>query len=110
MHAGRVVEILAAREGRRGSGYLVTDGLVLTAGHVVDDTPEDAFRVRALGTADWTSARRVWRGVCDAALLELAEPGRVGSPARLGRIAGSAAVAISGVGFPDAQAIDQPDV
>ena len=70
----RVMEVLGPPGGRRGSGYLISDRLVLTARHVVDDAPADRFRVRALGSADWLDARRVWRGDRDAALLKLDAP------------------------------------
>ncbi|MEU8547214.1 serine protease [Streptomyces roseoverticillatus] len=55
--------------GSRGSGYLLTPWLVLTAAHVVKDEPE--ARVTVVGGTGSHSARVVWRGegACDAALL-----------------------------------------
>ncbi|WP_058041775.1 S1 family peptidase [Streptomyces roseifaciens] len=55
--------------GGRGSGYLLTPRLVLTAAHVVGDAPE--ARVTVVGGTGSHGARVVWRGegACDAALL-----------------------------------------
>jgi hypothetical protein len=110
-----VVEILPssvdAGRGGRGSGYLLDDRLVLTAGHVVGGVDE-MFGVRALGRSGWVDARAVWRGEdCDLGLLELVTP-EPGSEVRvaLGRIAGAAAIDCVAVGFPDAQAREQSDV
>ncbi|MFE5867320.1 trypsin-like peptidase domain-containing protein [Streptomyces roseifaciens] len=55
--------------GGRGSGYLLTPRLVLTAAHVVGDAPE--ARVTVVSGTGSHRARVVWRGegACDAALL-----------------------------------------
>lgn len=59
--------------GSRGSGYLLTPRLLLTAAHVVKDEPE--ARVTVVGGTGSHSARVVWRGegACDAALLVSAQ-------------------------------------
>ncbi|MFH8370531.1 trypsin-like peptidase domain-containing protein [Streptomyces sp. NPDC018031] len=59
--------------GGRGSGYLLTPRLLLTAAHVVRDEPD--ARVTVVGGTGTRRARVVWRGagVCDAALLVSAE-------------------------------------
>ena len=110
-----VIEVWApaATGGIAGSGYLIADGLILTAGHVIDAAAGGACEVRSLGEADWLGARVRWRGGpgCDAGLLAVDAP--LGSPrgtasvARLGRIAGRDPVGAVGLGFPDAQA--RPD-
>ncbi|MCQ8768557.1 S1 family peptidase [Streptomyces telluris] len=55
--------------GGRGSGYLLTPRLVLTAAHVLGDEPE--ARVTVVGGTGSRRAQVVWRGegACDAALL-----------------------------------------
>jgi len=104
----RVVELLGpGGAGTRrgfGSGYLLDERLLLTAGHVAE-AGEGGFEARPLGWERWVAARRIWRGKeCDAALLELSEPVERVGRARLGRIAGSSPVRCGGVGFPGAQA------
>jgi hypothetical protein len=109
----RVTEVFAPadrpdRATTVGSGYLVTDTLVLTAGHVVAPATGGACQVRPLGEADWRQARVVWRAEsCDAALLQLEgvdgqspQAGR----ARLGRLATGWRVPCRALGFPLAQA------
>ena len=109
MTVARVVEVVAPESGRRGSGYLIDDRLVLTAGHVVDGAPDKVCRVRALDSEAWDAARVVWRGEsCDAALVELTvATGQVRGRARLGRIAGRAPVAVDAIGFPDVQTYER---
>ncbi|MBX9396401.1 serine protease [Streptomyces sp. TRM72054] len=81
LDAARVAEILvAARPGRRGSGYRVTSECVLTAAHVVAG-PVDSVRVRfdADRPGEWSADARValLDEAADVALLELtgAPPG-----------------------------------
>jgi hypothetical protein len=113
MDERRVTEVFvpASQSGRRdtfGSGYLVTDVLVLTAGHVVDPAAGGACKVRPLGQDKWRQARVIWRAKsCDAALLEVKafkkqslQAGR----ARLGRLATGWRVPCRALGFPLAQA------
>lgn len=107
LDAERVVEVFASGASGAGdsfgSGYLVSDRLVLTAGHVVD-AARGPCEVRTLGTHEWVAATVVWRGSdCDAALLE-AEGLDVRAPARLGRLATGARAHCRSLGFPVAQA------
>jgi hypothetical protein len=102
-----VVEVFAATPGGRedsfGSGYLMSDGLVLTARHVVEGA-SGRCEVRPLGAAEWTRAEVVWQGEeCDAALLGAPEQ-KVDEPVRLGRVGTAARVACRSLGFPLAQA------
>jgi Trypsin-like peptidase domain len=95
-----------------GSGYLLRDGLVLTAGHVVDVAGEQDCEVRPLGEEQWLKAQVAWRGTgdCDVALLRvLASAGamRPMQPAVLGRVVGHERVEARAVGFAAAQA--RPD-
>jgi hypothetical protein len=69
----RVVQVFAGAgdgNGRTGSGYLITDGLVLTARHVVEGVT-GLCEVRAVGCAGWVVAGKPQLGGpdCDAALL-----------------------------------------
>ncbi len=108
LRADRVVEIMAVLPGgggRRGSGYLVAAGRVLTAAHVV----VDARAVRVRFDADRPGERTVeaaveWRHTgTDTAVLTV--PGADGvepvAAARFGRVAESDAVlSCTAVGFP----------
>src|SRR5690348_6347228 len=64
----RVAEVLVTLTGesgvsRRGSGYLVADGLVLSAAHVVDGAANVVVRFNADQPSEWSSpAAVVW---CD---------------------------------------------
>ncbi|WP_322748567.1 MULTISPECIES: serine protease, partial [unclassified Frankia] len=70
LDAARIVEVYAA--GKVGSGYAVTDRLVLTAEHVVA-AGAGSCEVRPLGSAQWLSAAVVWSDEsCDGALLKVA--------------------------------------
>ncbi|MEU5046021.1 hypothetical protein [Streptomyces griseorubiginosus] len=113
LDAERLVSLSA--DGRRGSGYLLTPGLVLTAGHCVG--PKDStVTVRAYGrhegSYDLSQAhtfRVAARGNAepDYALLEStaddpfqrAPDGPLGE-VRLGRLIGEGAVAAQALGFP----------
>lgn len=104
LKAERVVEVWApASERPFGSGYLISDGLVLTAGHVVDGAGR-GIEVRPLGQDAWIRARVVWRGkLGDVALLRLTRrrPGRL--HVRIGQFATDRRAQCRGVGFPLAQ-------
>jgi hypothetical protein len=90
-----------------GSGYFLTDRLVLTAAHVVPLRGRPC-EVRPLGEVEWLPATVLWRGHrCDAALLQVEPPttaGLAGSPTRLGRIDGPTRISARALGFPLAQA------
>ncbi|PGH47081.1 trypsin-like peptidase domain-containing protein [Streptomyces sp. Ru87] len=67
--------IVAVRAGRRGSGYLLAPNLVLTARHVVGDSP--GGRAVAINGTGWKDCRLVWgsgTSDCDAALLLAGAP------------------------------------
>jgi hypothetical protein len=122
----RVMELYAPTVPRGGgyvgSGYRVSQGMVLTAAHVVsslplwrsdEPVPEDGDAqgvcwARSLGEAAWLPTVVVWRDEDkDLAVLRLA-PGSPSMPAgsqplRLGRVDGLEPVAVTGVGFPWAQ-------
>ncbi|MCF3102339.1 trypsin-like peptidase domain-containing protein [Streptomyces roseoverticillatus] len=96
--------------GSRGSGYLLTPRLVLTAAHVVTDEPE--ARVTVVGGTGSHSARVVWRGegACDVALLvsgrDLVRPDTADrlSPVRWARLTDDSPLAgCQAMGFPRAQ-------
>ena len=108
----RVVEVHAQTSATRraGSGYQITDRLVLThVGPVARDGPTD---VRPAGTAVWVSASVVWRAPTgDAAVLEVDEPPVLmwsPSPVRWGLVAGPRPVAVTAIGFPPAMDGERP--
>jgi hypothetical protein len=109
MDKNRVAEVFGKRGQTRtyGSGYFVTDALVLTAGHVVDPVMGEACQVRSLRDSNWRSARVVWRGEsCDAALLEVeaaAGKSRQAGRVRLGRLDTEWRAPCQALGFPLAQ-------
>lgn len=95
----------AGASGTFGSGYLLSNALVLTAGHVVDAASGAECWVRPLGTDQWLPAERVWRGeACDAALLRVrgCEPGEA-DRVEFGRFATWNRARGRAVGFPRAQ-------
>lgn len=113
MDKGRVTEVFAGSgrtrsAGSYGSGYFVTDALVLTAGHVAGTVVGRRCEVRSLGDSNWRPARLVWRGEsCDAALLEvdaLAGQSRQAGRVRLGRLGMEWRAPCQALGFPLAQA------
>jgi tetratricopeptide (TPR) repeat protein len=110
----RVVAVWAPGQptGMVGSGYRLGDGLVLTAGHVVDHADGRACEVRPLGTREWLATERVWRGGhCDAALLRAPGADRGGHPAELlGQVGGKERVGCRALGFPFAQARAEGEV
>ncbi len=98
-----------------GSGYLVTERIVLTASHVLErpverDLAELSCEIRLLGTDRWLAAAVAWRGEShDAALLRLAreEIAALGLPSvaavRWGRVIGTDRVPCTAIGFPEAE-------
>ncbi|MCU1483158.1 MAG: Tetratricopeptide repeat-containing protein, partial [Subtercola sp.] len=129
MDVARVVELYVpdlSGGGQIGSGYRLTDELVLTAAHVVTDlpthppdapVPDDVHaagvgQARPLGEQAWTAAAVAWRdNAADVAMLRQAAgapPLPPGSPTpRWGRLEGGEPIAVSAVGFPWAQ--ERPD-
>jgi hypothetical protein len=109
MDKDRVTEVFAqsGQTTSYGSGYFLTDALILTAGHVADPVKDGAWQVRSLGDSTWRSADLVWRGAsCDAAVLKVtAAGGQLGQAGlvRLGRPAAEWRAPCQSVGFPVAQ-------
>ena len=94
--------------GRRGSGYLVADRLVLTAAHVLDDAVSARVRFNAGRPGHWTaSVRSVWSDPgLDVAVLRVVEssitpPGATPTvgQVRFGRIE-RPPVTCEAIGFP----------
>lgn len=102
----RVTEVHATTSptGHAGSGYFVTDRLVLTAGTVAGR--RGATHVRPAGGGTWLAASVRWTAEGgDAALLELdGGPALVVPPAppRWGRLCGRRPLGVTAVGFPPA--------
>jgi hypothetical protein len=76
----RVVQVFAPAgggKGMTGSGYLIADGLALTARHVVE-AATGLCEVRALGRSGWVVAGEPLLGGadCDAALVRSTSPTR----------------------------------
>ena len=102
----------AASKPKLGSGYLVAERLVLTAGHVVDGAAEDAvIDVRFPYVAATATGAVLWSGSAeglDVAIVELSSPPnglvRIRAPrVRWGRLTGQRpGVEATGVGFPRA--------
>jgi hypothetical protein len=113
LDAGRVCEVHAPgpapspgehQRGEVGSGYLLADGLVLTAYHVIEGAAAPC-RVRLGGSDGWVEATEIaWSGdpPIDAALLRV-PLALAGEAPRLGRLVGSERVACRALGFPRAQ-------
>lgn len=115
MDRRRVAEVYVEEDGRYGSGYLITDRLVLTARHVAN--PVGAVcQVTLLGpptvgvdavAATPRAARTVWVSPShDVALVALDAPadGLPRSPVRFGRVDhNDRADRCCGIGFPDVQ-------
>lgn len=100
----RVVEVHAqgSATARVGSGYLIGDRLVLTAGW------RASTQVRPASTAVWCSASPVWSAPSgDVAILEIDEAADVPAPPgalRWGQVAGRRPLAVTAMGFPPAAA------
>ena len=104
----RVCELYAAgpeSEGS-GSGYRVSDRLVLTARHVIAPAlPGGKVLVRPVGVTEWLLARVDWQDAdADAALIVIKDEGWLApageSVLRWGELAGSDPVPCAAVGFP----------
>ncbi|MGW1026386.1 tetratricopeptide repeat protein [Streptomyces sp. NPDC002577] len=109
LDAHRIAEIIvitAAGNGRRGSGYRVTDTAVLTAAHVVADATGVQIRFDADRPGQWmVPARVAWSDIdTDVAVLAFAPPAGSGAvaPTRFGRIADDrhAVIDVHAAGFP----------
>ena len=104
----RVTEVWAGSEGKGqvGSGYLISGGAVLTAGHVLDG-PVDDLQVRPLASADWIPARLTWSSSDqDAALLHFdAGPPELRDldPVKFGHLESADSVVCRAFGFPAVQ-------
>jgi Trypsin-like peptidase domain len=107
----RIAEVLVTQAGedRRGSGYLVAPGWVLTAGHVVADAQKVAVWLGAPPILESAAGlgvdpRRILMAAdADLALLPVGQPpAEVVEPALLGRLDRDAAtpVAVVAAGFP----------
>ena len=102
----RVVEVHAAGSatGRVGSGYLISDRLVLTCGRVVDR--RGSTDIRPVGMGGWLTAAVVWSAPGgDAAVMEVDDPSALMvSPDRIrwGHVTGGRPVPVTAMGFPPA--------
>lgn len=100
----RVVEVHArtSATGRVGSGYLISDRLVLTADCIVGR--QGPTEVRPGGTFPWVTASLLWLGdACGAAVLEVDDPSTLMVPPavmRWGEVLGGEPVPVTAMGFP----------
>lgn len=101
--AARVVEIRKVGGGVR-SGYLIADGLVLTAGHGLD--LGDEVRVRGASGGEWSGGSVAWRSTLDAALLTVPGLRVPATSLRWGELTGRDPVSIRAYGFPRADGND----
>ena len=103
----RVVEVHAdtSPTGAVGTGYVVTDRLVLTCARNVGRRGPTALRSAATGP--WLPATTVWTSeVADAALLEVDEawaPIATSGDVRWGEVTGKGPVGVTASGFPPAK-------
>ncbi|MET9041726.1 trypsin-like peptidase domain-containing protein [Streptomyces sp. NPDC004362] len=99
----RAVEVIvepAEGPGRRGSGYRIASGTVLTACHVVAKAAVVRVRCNADTPEEWTRDARVLTTDGDLALLAIDPPDEL-TPVRYGRIPErDAVIACTGLGFP----------
>jgi tetratricopeptide (TPR) repeat protein len=102
LDAARAVQVVARHPGDPwfGSGYQVSDDLVITARHVVVGATSVAVRfVDASGQVREMNAQTVWdHAMVDVAVLRLATAMRDIAPIRYGRLVGLAAC--EAVGYP----------
>ncbi|MEU1625566.1 trypsin-like peptidase domain-containing protein [Streptomyces sp. NPDC020096] len=120
MDNDRVVEVSAPATGRVGSGYLLTDRLVLTAYHIVEHSAHGAsIKVRPVdvrASAEELCASLCWPSTAvnilaaperDVALLLIDGAGWRAKPlpgtVRFGEVTGKDRVPCVGLGFPDAE-------
>ncbi|MGW6755808.1 trypsin-like peptidase domain-containing protein [Streptomyces sp. NPDC055006] len=103
----RIAEIIVECRGgrRRGSGYLIADGTVLTAAHVVADAIDLAVRCDADRPTQWSAQATVaWSNAgIDLAVLTVATPAaQQWAPVAFGRITDDEAVVVDvhTAGFP----------
>ncbi len=110
----RVVELFGGEKNRRGSGYLLASGLVLTARHVVEGL--SSVDVRLLepdsqglpgNAGPWQPARVDWMSpIADLALLVPAPKSpsfrKLNSATTLARVDGRAPIRVHALGFPRA--------
>ncbi|MFD8708554.1 peptidoglycan-binding protein [Kitasatospora sp. NPDC059648] len=118
LRAERAAEVIVCRAvggEDRGSGYLVRDGTVLTAEHVVRRAVDIRVRFEADRPAEWTARAHVlWSDArCDVALLALerdgAGPGRRVRPTRFGAVRETDTdLRSSALGFPLFKLRDDP--
>ncbi|MFF5014558.1 hypothetical protein [Streptomyces sp. NPDC001165] len=124
MDKRRVMEIWNQAGKAVGTGYLITDRLVLTAFHNVETSGD--LEVRALepvGATDWVAAELIWPQTppdvlrnpeADAALIRIKDPKWVPpttEPVRWGTIGGGSvvydeALTVAGLGFPQSEVRD----
>jgi hypothetical protein len=103
---GRVAEVIVTVGGqrRRGSGYRVTTGAVLTAAHVVAGADSVSVRFEPDLPGEWTVAATDWRLDVEsdlAVLIIVPRDSEELEPARFGRVGDRAAVlTVQAVGFP----------
>ena len=72
---GRVVEVYESDSGSYGSGYLLTDNVVVTAGHLIAGGRVSAVEVRPLRSPKWFPAEEVHQASgWDVAVVILSEP------------------------------------
>lgn len=104
----RVVEVYAPSSVSRrvGSGYVVGDRLVLTAGGLVGT--DGPTRIRPAGTATWLGSAVVWAAPSGtAAVVEIEDPAALMLPPErmpFGRITGRRPLAVTAMGVPSSSA------
>ena len=103
----RVVEVHGdtSPAGTVGSGYFVTDRLVLTwAGNTGG---QESTAVRPAGTGPWVPATEAWTSsTAGATLLEVDDAGALlpaPGPMRWGEVVGDGAIGVTATGFPPAE-------
>lgn len=98
--------VVMVRSSQGGSGYRISDDLVLTAAHVVDESGE----VKLFDTDNWLPFRRVWHDDdLDVAVLKLEAIGLAAvPPVRWGLLSsGAPRVLVEAHGFPNFQALGE---
>jgi hypothetical protein len=90
---------------RFGSGYVIAEGLVLTAAHVLKDAEDSVAREGQVAEAccdgdDWQSARVAWLDLARDVAVLACPALTAGGPVRWGRLVGSDPLVWGAVGFP----------